>query len=167
MNIDIVLLNGPSSSGKSSISRELQRKLNANGFDSIIISLDDYLKMSVDEPIWEDDVFAIIQKMYEDISQALQLNKKVIVDHVITSERIYEALLKAIAGYNMKRVMVKCSIDILRKREVERANRFIGSAEASLEYLFPKNGYDLIINSEQTSPAKSAELILEKYFKGK
>ncbi len=123
--------------------------------------------MSVDEPIWEDDVFAIIQKMYEDISQALQLNKKVIVDHVITSERIYEALLKAIAGYNMKRVMVKCSIDILRKREVERANRFIGSAEASLEYLFPKNGYDLIINSEQTSPAKSAELILEKYFKGK
>jgi chloramphenicol 3-O phosphotransferase len=167
VNIDIVLLNGPSSSGKSSISRELQRKLNANGFDSIIISLDDYLKMSVDEPIWEDDVFAIIQKMYEDISQALQLNKKVIVDHVITSERIYEALLKAIAGYNMKRVMVKCSIDILRKREVERANRFIGSAEASLEYLFPKNGYDLIINSEQTSPAKSAELILEKYFKGK
>ncbi|MBQ2594328.1 MAG: adenylyl-sulfate kinase [Candidatus Riflebacteria bacterium] len=40
MNIDIVLLNGPSSSGKSSIAREFQKKLNAKGFDSIIINSD-------------------------------------------------------------------------------------------------------------------------------
>ncbi len=38
MNIDIVLLNGPSSSGKSSIAMDLQKKLNAKGFDSIINS---------------------------------------------------------------------------------------------------------------------------------
>ena len=38
MNVDIILLNGPSSSGKSSIAMYLQKKLNAKGFDSIIIN---------------------------------------------------------------------------------------------------------------------------------
>ncbi|MBO7364094.1 MAG: GNAT family N-acetyltransferase, partial [Lachnospiraceae bacterium] len=48
---DAVLLNGPSSAGKSSIAEQLRRKL---GVTAVTVTLDDYLEMSVREPIWED-----------------------------------------------------------------------------------------------------------------
>ena len=81
---DAILLNGPSSAGKSSIAKALQRKLRDSG-SAVIISLDDYLQMSANEPIWEDDVFAIMPHMCEDLIEALQDGKTVIIDHVITS----------------------------------------------------------------------------------
>ena len=54
--LDVILLNGPSSAGKSSIAKALRQKLHESG-NTAIISLDDYLQMSAYEPIWEDDVF--------------------------------------------------------------------------------------------------------------
>ena len=43
-----------------------------SGTDVVILSLDDYLQMSANELIWEDDVFAIMPRMCEDISSTLQ-----------------------------------------------------------------------------------------------
>ena len=56
----VLLLNGPSSAGKSTIARALQKKLLARGVDAAVVSLDDHLQMSADTPIWEDDVFAVM-----------------------------------------------------------------------------------------------------------
>ena len=41
-----------------------------------------------------------------DIAAALQNGKTVIIDHVITSARIYCALNNAVAGFQMKTVLV-------------------------------------------------------------
>ena len=41
-----------------------------------------------------------------DIAAALQVGKTVIIDHVITSARIYRALNNAGAGFQMKTVLV-------------------------------------------------------------
>ena len=86
---DVILLNGSSSTGKSSIAKALRQKLHDSG-NSVIISLDDYLQMSANEPIWEDDVFSITPHMCEDIVAALQDGKTVIIDHVITSSRRFQ-----------------------------------------------------------------------------
>ncbi|MBR3430854.1 MAG: hypothetical protein IKG87_12205 [Clostridia bacterium] len=115
--------------------------------------------MSADEPIWEDDVFAVMPRMCERISTALQNGKMVIIDHVITSARIYRAVNDAVAGYQMKTVLVSCDIETLRRRETERGDRCAGSAEASIQYLYPKTGYDLCIDSSEASPEASAEVI--------
>ena len=69
---DVILLNGPSSAGKSSIAKALRQLLLDSGANAVILSLDDYLQMSTNEPIWEDDVFAIIPRMCADIRAALQ-----------------------------------------------------------------------------------------------
>ncbi len=156
---DVILLNGPSSAGKSSIAQAMQQRLYDNG-SSVIISLDDYLQMSANEPIWEDDVFAIMPRMCEDISSALQEGKTVIIDHVITGARIYRALTDAIDGFQMKTVLVSCVVETLRRREIERGDRCAGSAEASLQYLYPKTGYDLCVDSSEASPAALAEMII-------
>ena len=157
----LILLNGPSSAGKSSIAKELKQKLDLCGAEPVIISIDDYMKIGTDEEIWEDDVFEVMPDMCGDITPALRQGKWVIADHVITSARIYEALLDAAEGFSTVKVLVTCSLEILRKREKERGNRFAGSAETSLQYLYPKEGYDLRIDSGETEPAVSAEKILE------
>ena len=156
---DVILLNGPSSAGKSCIAKALRQKLRDSG-RAAIISLDDYLHLSASEPIWEDDVFLIMPRMCEDIMSALQDGNSVIVDHVITSARIYRALTDALAGFQMKTVLVSCDVKTLRRREAERGDRCIGSAKASLEYLYPKTGYDLCVDSSNKSPTALVEEIV-------
>ena len=156
----LILLNGPSSAGKSTIADELRKRLLLYGADPVIVSIDDHMKIPMGEEIWEDDVFEIVPDMNRDIVKALRQGRWVIVDHVITSTRIYEALTDAAAGFRMVKVLVTCSPEILRRREKERGNRFAGSAETSLKYLYPKEGYDLRIDSGETGPAASAESIV-------
>ena len=157
---DVILLNGPSSAGKSSIAKALRRLLLDSGANAVILSLDDYLQMSANEPIWEDDVFAIIPRMCADIRAALQDGKTVIIDHVITSFRIWQALRNAVSESQKKTVLVSCDVETLRRREAERGDRCAGSAEASLQYLYPKTGYDLCVDSSEASPAILAEKII-------
>lgn len=160
----VILLNGPSSAGKSSISRELQKAMcNDEENNTIIVSLDDYLIMKADEPIWEDDVFEIMPQMCNDIIQALQQGNNIIIDHVITSARIYDSLDTVISECDIViKVLVKCNIEILRKREIKRGDRYIGSAEASLKYLYSPNGYDICIDSGEINPVEAASLIAAK-----
>ena len=106
----LILLNGPSSAGKSTIAGELQRMLALRGICAVIISIDDYMKIGTDEEIWEDDVFEVMPDMCRDITAALTEGKWVIADHVITSTRIYEALVDATAGSGMLRVLVNRAI---------------------------------------------------------
>ena len=156
---DAILLNGPSSAGKSSVAKALKQMLPGSG-GAAIISLDDYLQMSANEPIWEDDVFSVMPRMCKDVSSALRDGKTVIIDHVITSPRIYSALKNAVAGFQMKTVLVSCDTETLRLREAERGDRCLGSAEASLQYLYPKTGYDLCVDSGKASPSALAEAII-------
>ena len=160
---DVILLNGPSSAGKSSIAKALQQLLLDRGTDAVILSLDDYLQTSANEPIWEDDVFAIIPRMCEGIEAALRDGKTVIIDHVITSARICRALNNATHGFQMKTVLVSCDVETLRRREGERGDRCAGSAEASLQYLYPKTGYDLCVDNSEASPAALAEKIINSF----
>ena len=57
--VKIILLNGPSSSGKSTLSRAIRAKL--DGFE--VVSIDDFMKLAKDETIYEDDVFEISADM--------------------------------------------------------------------------------------------------------
>ena len=163
MGCQVLLLNGPSSAGKSSIAKALQKRLTAEGMATAVVSIDDYLRMTAEEPIWEDDVFAVMPEMCRDISRALRQGQRVIVDHVITSARIMDALADAVAGYAMKTVRVTCSPEILRKREAARGNRCAGSAEASLRYIYPQTGYDETIDSGETALADTVDRLIRDF----
>ena len=56
-------------------------------------------------------------------------------------------IAEMLEGYNINFVHVTCPLNILKEREAKRQNRCIGSAKASFEYLFPKNGYDITIDA--------------------
>lgn len=162
MNPKIILLNGPSSSGKSTLARELQKILREERKEVYeIVSIDDFLKMTTEDVIYEDDVFEISPKLCEKALEHLEAKRGVIIDHVITSERIFEQLKEMLSAYPICLVHVTCPVEILKQREAERGNRCIGSAEASFEYLYPKEGYDVTIDTYGLSLEKGCTLILD------
>ena len=156
----VLLLNGPSSAGKSSVAAAMLEGLRREGTEAVVVSLDDYLPMSPDAQIWEDDVFAVMPALCRDVRQALETGKTVLVDHVITSERIKAALDNAAAGWRLLQFLVSCDAETLRRREAARGDRCAGSAEASLRYLYPKTGYALRLDSGAARPEALAEQIL-------
>lgn len=162
MDNRLIILNGPSSSGKSTLAKALQALISKERSERFeIVSIDDFLNMSVHEAIYEDDVFEISPALIDAASRALRTGSGAIVDHVITSKRIFDQLADAFDGCAMKLVRVTCPREILRAREAARGNRCPGSAEASDAYLFPKEGYDVVVDAGVRSPAENARLIVD------
>ena len=160
MEKQVILLNGPSSSGKSTLSKALQTWiLQERGEDYGIISIDDFMKLATDETIYEDDVFEINEDMCRAAAEILKQSPGVIIDHVITSARIYRQLMDLLTEFQIRTVHVTCPLEILLQREQARGNRCIGSAEASYTYLYPQDGYDLTVDNAAMTPEENAELI--------
>lgn len=158
----IILLNGPSSSGKSTLASTLQNLLKKKNSEEYgIISIDNYLKMETNKVIYEDDVFEISSKLCEKSIEMLRLKQGIIIDHVITSERIFKQLIESLKIYDICLIHVTCPLQELQRREVERKNRCVGSAEASYEYLFPKEGYNLTVDTFKSSTNECALQILD------
>ena len=99
--------------------------------------------------------------MCEKALEILGRGSGVILDHVITSERIFRQLKETLFAYPLLMVNVTCPPDVLRERERARGDRCPGSAEASAEYLYPKEGYELTIDTSRGTPAKNALAIFE------
>lgn len=125
-----------------------------------IIALDDYLPMSADKTIYGEDILELTPRMCADIQEALKEGLFVIVDHVITDKVIYESVLKAFNNYSFCKVLITCDSEILKQREIERGNRCVGSAEESLKYLYPKEGYDLVVDSSRLSTEQIVEKVV-------
>lgn len=165
MEKQIILLNGPSSSGKSTLSKTLQGLIEERRNELYrIVSIDDYMKLSTEETIYEDDVFDISGDMCTGALVALQTSPGVIIDHVITSERIYHQLTAMLGQFPICSVHVMCPLDILLQREYARKNRCLGSAEASYTYLYPKDDYDLSVDTSVMTPAECAAKICGALF---
>ena len=158
----VILLNGSSSSGKSTLSKVLQGHIkDMRGERYEIVSIDDHMKIAEDETIYEDDVFEISGEMCQSVTDALKTADGAIIDHVITSERIYDQLCGAMLPFELLTVHVDCPLEIIRRREQERGNRCIGSAESSYEYLYPKEGYDLTVDTGTMTAEECALKIIE------
>lgn len=117
--------------------------------------------MTADGVIYEDDVFEISPKLCDRVIEVLENKQGVIIDHVITSERIYEQLAGRLSNYNTLLIHITCPLKELEKREAERNNRCTGSAKASFEYLFPKDGYDLTLDTFELTLEECCRKITE------
>ena len=165
MQQQIILLNGPSSSGKSTLAKALRKLIEEKRNQQYaIVSIDDFLKMTTEETIYEDDVFEISCVLCEKVQQLLETAPGVIIDHVITSQRIFDQLVKMLCAYPLRLIRVTCPLEVLREREKARKNRCLGSAEASYEYLFPKDGYELTVDTHRMSTAQCALEIYTSVF---
>lgn len=116
MEKQVILLDGPSSSGKSSLAQLLQGLILTRRSERYeIISIDDFLTMSAQDAIYEEDVYEISWDLCGAASAALKTADGVIVDHVITSKRIFDQLMDLLHGYRVWVIRVSCPLEVLRE----------------------------------------------------
>jgi len=164
----VILLNGPSSSGKSTLSAALRRAVRERLSERYeVVSIDDFMEGSPTETIYEDDVFAVSGNLCDKVLEVLAGGAGAIIDHVITSERIFHQLKEMLGAYPLRTVHITCPAEVLREREKSRGDRCPGSAEVSAAYLFPKEGYDLTIDTARGTPEENAASIVKALFPDK
>ena len=159
MNGNVIVLNGTSSSGKTTLARELQSQCS-----------DVYLLCSLDA-FWDMTPYGIPagSKNFPNIKRALaksvralaETGHNVIVDIVFCGQKTYLELTEELEGLNFKIVKVGCPLDELEKRELARGDRKIGLAKLQYENVHDGVIYDLNLNTFASSPEQCAQEIFD------
>lgn len=161
----VILLNGASSAGKSTVARNLRLLLKE---EAMIFSMDDYLAMNLGK--YETALDAVretglpfIESFHAAIAEAARKGALVIVDHVIgESRRWILDLLNRLDGIPRILVRVECRQDILLERERRRTDRTPAPSHAqrqheSIHRHFPHN---LSIDTSGATPRECAMQII-------
>ncbi len=129
----IILLNGASSAGKSSLARALQRQLDEPFWHW---SIDHLLAAGVlpreriasGEFGWATLRPAFFEGFHRSIPSLAAAGNNLIVEHIVETQAWMQRLVELLAPFDVFFVGVRCPLDELERRERERGDRRLGSA---------------------------------------
>ena len=173
VSIQVIVLNGVSSSGKTSIARCLQAMMTTPW---LLLGIDDLIRAMPDEGI-EDGSLLHIGKTgqvevgpgwrnleaswYIGIAAIAASGTGVIVDEVFLDGGDSQERLRAVfGGLGMLWVGVKCDREVTRAREALRPDRVAGMAESQAAIVHEGVVYELIVDTSHASPESCAARIL-------
>lgn len=164
----IIILNGVSSSGKTTLAKIIQDR---SPIPLYRLDIDDFILMSPDKfNDYENGDFSVQYAFASKFFHAVKLYSDFGFDLIVpymffkNSEALQEfrVLLK---DYPVLVVNISCSVEALQRREFKRENRKIGNAEEQLNLLEKNFENSLTVdNSEETNDA-CADKILEAFIK--
>jgi chloramphenicol 3-O phosphotransferase len=161
----IILLNGASSAGKSTLATAIQA---AADQPFLRFSLDFFFFGNV-LPRRGDGAFAwppvrerLVAGYYNSLAAFAHAGSDLVVDHIFEDRKDFEDVMAALCGLDVFIVGVHCPIEELERRERERADRPAGDARRDLETVHTFCVYDFEVDS--TKPAEgNAQRILEAW----
>jgi chloramphenicol 3-O phosphotransferase len=164
----IIFLNGTSSSGKTTIGKELQTRLND---PFMLVSLDNFLKFYPErffEPKSQDEGSVLMELFASGISGfhrcipvLAETGNNLIVDHVLQEDGWLQDCVKRWSGLDVLFVGVKCPLEVLEKREAERGDRKPGTARYQYNRVHSHDRYDLELDTSILSGEECADKIIE------
>jgi chloramphenicol 3-O phosphotransferase len=175
VRVDVIVLNGGSSSGKSSIAVCLQERLAGIwlrlGIDDLIRALSHgpsdttagaTLEFKPDGSICVEPAFRAAQaSWYEGLAAITRAGTGVIADEVFLDGGESQASLqKAIRGLDVLWVAVRCDSEIAEARELQRGDRARGLARYQAERVHSGVSYDLVVDTSRTPAEVCAMSIL-------
>lgn len=178
----IILLNGTSSSGKSTLATALQAALPdpwlVIGIDTFVFALPNRYLV---QPGWSE-VFryvrpdgasdgpfrietgplgeALIGGMHRSVASLAADGLSVIVDHVLLEDAWLADCRRCWAGIDWLLVGVRCPLEVVEARERERRDRTIGQAAAQFAVVHEGRDYDVEVDtSVLDAPTAAARVI--------
>lgn len=161
----IILLNGASSSGKSSIGRALLPLLADPWFFIPVDAIGEmrstvHTRLLGDAEI--DDMLRRTRLGYHRAVAALaSAGNHVIMDYPLSERWRLTELLTTLAGYDVTLVEVRCSADELDRRERERGDRPVGLARSQTT-VYAHGDCDIAVDTTSTGPDECARLIVQR-----
>ena len=179
----VIVLNGTSSAGKSTLSRALQERLEGPwlgvGIDTVVFALP---PANLNPPLWAE-VFRyvpaepgsvapfrvetgelghrLIEGMHRMVASLADAGLSVIVDHVLLEPDWLPDLRARLAGHELLVVGVRCPLDVVVAREAARKDRTIGQAAAHFDVVHRAGGYDLEVDTSLLTADEAAAVIAE------
>lgn len=164
----IVFLNGVTSSGKTSIVEAVQERKDIFFY---VVANDLFEQMVGDKYLQEDYwkyLSEVIILMYHTARLYSDMGKNVLIDGIIVErEEIkphYEQLLDILKDNPLDIVEVYCPIDICRKRNRLREDRYEAQSEEQLELMAKNIRYSMKVDTSVYTPAECAEIIVKELF---
>jgi len=167
----IIIINGPSSSGKTTLALAAQKQFDIPflrfSFDLFL----DNKSLPLDQIrngafSWDSMRPAVFHGLHQCLSALANAGNNLIFDHIIESQFWLEDLLHAISGLDVFFVGLHCSLLELERREAERGNRRSGEARTDFETVHNITSYDLELNSENPLD-DNVKLLIEAWKKRK
>ncbi len=151
----IILLNGASSSGKSTLARDLQAALDEPFWHISIDHLRDAnilpkTRIDSSEFAWPELRPPFFDGFHRCLPALAEAGNHLIVEHIIETEAWMHRLLYLLSSIDVFFVGVHCPLSELERREVERGDRRKGEAKADFETTHTFCQYDFEVFS--TSP---------------
>lgn len=154
----VVILNGVSSSGKSSLAIEIQRISNV---PFLRCSLDAFWDMTPPGiPAGSHNFPRMKEAMAKSVAALAQTDCDVVVDMILRGSAECAPFLENLNAIEVLLVKVECDRKELARREIARGDRKHGLALSQLVATHQGIEYDLIVDTASTSPQLGARSIL-------
>ena len=174
----ILLLNGTSSAGKTSLAKALQRRwpqpLLAVGIDTVVYALPGRW---LNPPGWYEvfrytgsgDALQItagplgdrlVAGLHRSVAALAGEGFDVVVDHVLLDAGWVADAASALAAYPLLSVGVRCPLAEVVRREAARGDRTLGQARAQFESVHAYAGYDVEVDTSLADPDGCADLVV-------
>jgi chloramphenicol 3-O phosphotransferase len=175
----IILLNGTSSAGKTTLAKALQDALPTPylviGIDTVVFALPNRY---VNEAAYWQQVYRytyregrisgitiepygdrLVRGMHRAVAGLARCGLDVVVDHVVSEPGWPADIEQAWAGLDVLRVGVVCPLEVAEERERARGTRTLGWARAHADVVHSLLCYDLTVDTSRSDPARCAAVI--------
>jgi chloramphenicol 3-O phosphotransferase len=172
---DVILLNGASSAGKSSLARAIQDRMRDTwltlGIDTMITAMPRRLDGSPEGLLFHPDGridtgpawHALESAWRRGVGAMARSGLKLVIDEVTLGGAAGQAEWKAaLAGTHVLWVAVKCDAAVLAAREAARGDRVIGQAARQAGFVHDGIAYDLEVDTSHRSSADCAAEIVAR-----
>lgn len=154
----IIMLNGTSSSGKSTLLKALQLATPEPYLDA---GIDKFIWMLparyLDRPLWDDILgeadragehgHRLFSGMHHAMAALSRCGNNVLADHVLVERAWLDECARLFADLPAYLIGVRCPLDVIEAREASRRDRTLGQARKQFDVVHAHGCYDLEVDT--------------------
>lgn len=152
---NVIVLNGTSSSGKSTLAKALQVELDGVWLH---VEIDAFLRMVPPKSLGDDEV--ITRSAHAAVAAMAAEGSNLIVDHVLLDSTRTKDFQLRMLDHRVFWVGVHCDPEVLDDREGRRGDRMVGQARRQLATIHADKAYDVEVDTTATSAEECARRII-------
>lgn len=177
--MSVIFLNGCTSAGKSSVAKTVQDQLRApfllTGIDDAFSMLPANLHNNPDGFFFDRDRDGLVRLNFgsfglatlkahiHSVAAIARTGVNLILDEVILTADLRNQWVEHLSGTDVMLVGVRCDLQELERREIERGDRVIGQARGQYDIVHADMCYDLEIDTTSMATSDAASIVIEAF----
>ena len=167
--VSAILLNGPSSSGKTTLATAFQKEMSE---PTLYVSNEKFIRMAPDKFLADPQMRPrlmgpLVSAFNRSLPIIAECGYPMIIEHVLEQQQWLDELAATLEGYLVYLVKIYCPLDELERREKARGDRIIGLTKSHHILVHSFCEYDAEINTSQAKVAESAAYLKKLFYSGR